>query len=116
MDTLYKIGAFLGLLAFFYVCSLARKMRRFERTMVIENADYAGKEDMTWQIMKQYTGKEIKLDFYEDEADADMFFKDSAILRSVDEKWALLEIKCGKKTKQKLIRLSSIKGVSAKEK
>ena len=45
----------------------------------------------------------------------DLYFKKDAKLLAVDEKWALLEVSDKGKKKQKLIRLSSLKGVSAKK-
>ena len=49
------------------------------------------------------------------ESPDELFFDNAAVLIAVDEKWALLEIADEGKKKQKLIRLSSIKGVSAKK-
>ena len=69
-------------------------------------------------VMTQYIGKEIVLDFYEDEEDIDMLDTskhNKFTLMDVDEKWALIHIEKPKKSVEKLIRLSSIKGFSLKE-
>ena len=116
MDTLVKIGAFLGLIAFFWVSSLAAKVRRLERTERLqETGAYAKKSNMMKEMLEPYVGSEIMLDFYEDEGEADLFFDKGAVLLAVDEKWALLEITIKDKKKQKLIRHSSIKGISTKK-
>ena len=116
MDTLVKIGAFLGFLAFLKVGSLASKVQRLERAeRVQEIGTYEGKAHMMKGMLEPYVGSEIMLDFYEDEGEVDLFFDNAAVLIAVDEKWALLEISDKGKKKQKLIRLSSIKGVSTKK-
>ncbi len=116
MDTLVKIGAFLGFLAFLKVGSLASKVQRLERAERLQEiGTYEGKAHMMKDMLEPYVGSEITLDFYEDEGEADLFFDNAAVLLAVDEKWALLEIADKDKKKQKLIRLSSIKGVSTKK-
>ena len=116
MDTLVKIGAFLGFLAFIKVGSLASKVSKLERAERLQEAGvYEGKALMMEDMLEPYVGNVITLDFYEDEGEADLFFDNAAMLLAVDEKWALLEVTQKDKKKQKLIRLSSIKGVSAKK-
>lgn len=116
MDTLVKIGAFLGFLAFLKVGSLTSRVQKLERAERMQEAGaYIGKVHMMRDMLEPYVGSEITLDFYEDEGETDLFFDNEAMLLAVDEKWALLEITIKDKKKQKLIRLSSIKGVSAKK-
>lgn len=116
MDTLVKIGAFLGFLAFLKVGSLASKVQKLERAERLQEAGaFAEKAHMMKDMMEPYVGSEIMLDFYEDEGETDLFFDNTAVLLAVDERWALLEIVEKDKKKQKLIRLSSIKGVSTKK-
>ena len=127
MDLLYKIWAFLGFLAFIQIGILSDRIHRKERS---ENGNlYAErssvKDDMT-QILASYIGKEVILDFYEDEEDWDLA-DTKATLLDMDSKWALLQIEAKKEDKknwaslqidskkehmQKLIRISSIKGIT----
>lgn len=116
MDTLITIGAFLGFLAFLKVGELADKVRKLERAeRQQEDRTYTEKVHVMKDMLEPYIGSQIGLDFFEDEEDADMFLENVAVLLAVDEKWALLEINNHGKKKQKLIRLSSLKGVSAKK-
>ena len=116
MDTLFKIGAFLGFLAFLRVGSLATKVRKLERIERLQDAGaLAEKTHMMKDMMEPYVGSEIALDFYEGEGEADLFFDNAAVLVAVDEKWALLEVSDKGKKMQKLIRLPAIKGVSTKK-
>ena len=116
MEYLFKFWAFLGFFAFIQVCSLSSKVNRLMRAER-EQADksYTSNIHVKKDMLEPYVGMEIGLDFYEDEEDGDLYFGNDVILLAVDEKWALLEITTKNKKKQKLIRLSSLKGVSAKK-
>ena len=117
MDTLIMIGAFLGFLAFLRTGSLASKVRKLEKAEKLrEEGTYSGSASITKEILEPYIGQEIGFDFYEDEAEPDLYFKKDAKLLAVDEKWALVEVKSGGKMKQKLIRLSSLSGIETKAK
>ncbi len=120
MDTLVKIGAFLGFLAFLQVGSLTSKVNRLIREgRSLGNGMHINAHTVNAHIMKDmlepYIGSRIGLDFFEDEGDVDIFFDNDLLLLAVDEKWALLEITDHGKKKQKLIRLSSLKGISTKK-
>lgn len=116
METLITIGAFLGFLAFLKVGELSSKVNRLIRAeREQEDKAYTSNIHVRKDMLEPYIGNQIGLDFYEDEEDEDMFLENDAVLLAVDEKWALLEITTKNKKKQKLIRLSSIKGVSAKK-
>ncbi len=117
MDTLIMIGAFLGIFAFFRTGSLASKIRKLERAELLREEGTESRDaGITKNILESYIGQEIGFDFYEDEAESDLYFKKDAKLVAVDEKWALVEIKSGGKMKQKLIRLSSLSGIETKAK
>ncbi len=120
MDILVKIGAFLGFLAFFSVGSLTSKVNKLIREgraqaeQSAKSRTYTGELHMNKETLARYIGSPIGLDFFEDEGDGDLFFENDALLLAVDEKWALLEINKRGQKKRKMIRLSSIKGISAK--
>lgn len=119
MDLLYKIWAFFGFLAFIQMGGIYTRIRRKERSesgnMHTERSSV--KDDMA-KILAPYIGKEVSLDFYEDEGDMDLLFMDKhdkSILLDIDPKWVLMRIETPKEHKEKLIRISSIKGVAFKE-
>ena len=119
MEFLYKMGAIFGLLAFFQVSAVAARLRRLERSenSVLHAERSSVKDDMT-KILAPYTGKRIQLDFYENEEDMDLINiskQNKIILLDMDEKWALVRIETSKNHRDKLIRISSIKGVSCGE-
>ena len=75
------------------------------------------RDDMV-KVLTPYIGKEVIFDFYEDEEDVDILSigkKDKAILLDIDSKWAMVRIEKQNTHKDKLIRISSVKGVSVKE-
>lgn len=116
MDILITIGAFLGFLAFLKVGELSSKVDRLIRAeREQEDKAYTSNIHVRKDMLEPYVGMEIGLDFYEDEEDGDLYFGNDVILLAVDEKWALFEICAHGKKKQKLIRLSSLKGISAKK-
>lgn len=116
MDTLITIGAFLGFLAFLKVGDLSSKVNRMLRAeREQEDRAYTSNIHVRKDMLEPYIGSQIGLDFFEDEEDGDMFLENGAVLLAVDEKWVLLEITTKNQKKQKLIRLSSLKGVSAKK-
>lgn len=118
MDVLYKMGAVLGLLAFLQVSAISAKIRRMERSER-ENPHLgrSGVDDMR-KILASYIGKEVSLDFYDEEEEMDLLCAgkhEKTILLDIDEKWAMIRFETPKKQKDKLIRISSIKGVSFQE-
>lgn len=116
MEYLFQIWAFLGFFAFIQVCSLSSKVNRLMRAeREQEDRAYTSNIHVRKDMLEPYIGSQIGLDFFEGEEDGDMFLENGAVLLAVDEKWVLLEINNRGKKKQKLIRLSSIKGVSAKK-
>lgn len=119
MDVLYQMGAIFGLFAFFQVNAISAKLRRMERseTSSLHLERSSVKDDMA-KLLAPYIGKEVVFDFYEDEEDEDLLLAgkhSKVILLDVDEKWAMIHMEMPKAHKEKLIRVSSVKGVSFPE-
>lgn len=122
MDLLNKIWVFCLILSFIQLGSIyagSARMRRAERSESGNlHAERSSVKDDMAKILAPYIGKEISLDFYEDEEDMDLLGADrhdKVILMDIDPKWALIHIETPKTHKDKLIRISSIKGVAFKE-
>ena len=115
MDTLYKLMAFLGFIAFVQGCSLASKVSRMEREKRCEYVGISKRNDLR-QLIKSYIGAQISsVEFYDDEEDyaiGIMGKKDKLYLLDVDEKWVLFKLVTSKKETMKMIRISSIKSIS----
>lgn len=116
MDTIYKLWAFFGFLAFLQVGNLSCRMRKKERSNNSEpNTSRSSIKDDMRQILTPYIGKEIEtIDFYEDEESGNFYDvrQKHFFLEDIDEKWALIKIISSKDEKQELIRMSSIKGIT----
>lgn len=122
MDLLNKIWVFCLILSFIQLGSIyagSARIRRAERSESGNlHAERSSVKDDMAKILAPYIGKEISLDFYEDEEDMDLLGADrhdKAILMDIDPKWALIHIETPKTHKEKLIRISSIKGIAFKE-
>ena len=100
-----------GLIAFCLVLSLQSKVSKLERQMregnFGEDAVHAG--DLSDSLQSRI-GKKVKFDFYEDEMNIDLVSGTAEIV-DVDEKWVLVHWENKKKQADKLIRISSIKGI-----
>jgi len=117
MDYVIGMLAFFGFLAFIQVSSLSTKLKRMERHENDDSQMRSSLKDDMKSILAPCVGKEIVLDFYEDEEEPDMLDTskhNKFILIDVDDKWAFIRIETPRKTVNKLIRFSSIKGVSFK--
>lgn len=100
-----------GLIAFCLVLPLQGKVSKLERQMrdgaFGEGIAHAG--DLTESLQKRI-GKKVEFDFYDDETDMDLP-SDAVEIIAVDEKWVLVHGETKKKAFDKLIRISSIKGI-----
>ena len=104
-----------GLIAFCLVLSLQSKVTKIERLLrdagIGEKAETLAAEDLQASLQKRI-GKTVKFDFYDDVIDSDLFgVKDCKIL-DVDEKWVLVHCENKKKSFDKLIRISTIRGIA----
>lgn len=110
------IGWVLAIMAFFQMMNLRNRMRRMERQREEESGIISPERADLKAAMARYVGQEIRLEFYEDEEVVDLISPGKygkTILEDVDEKWALVRLETPKKTVRKLVRLSSIRGVTA---
>ncbi len=107
------LGVF-GFIAFVFVLTLQGKVSKLERQ--IREAGF-GEEgaalngDLSGSLEKRI-GRKVKLDFYDGEADADVIGLKSVKILDVDEKWVLVHCENKKKSFDKLIRISTIKGIT----
>lgn len=109
--------AFFGFIAFVRVSTLESRLRKLERSL--EEPDSQPRADIR-ELMAEYIGKNVQLDFYEDEGDVDIetyyYVKGGTLtIVDVDEAWVLVHGEAKKKTQDKLLRLSSIRGITLRE-
>lgn len=107
------LGVF-GFIAFVFVLTLQGKVSKLERQMreagigeegVALNGDLASS-------LKKRIGCQVKVDFYDGEADVDIAGAKAVTIKDVDEKWVLVHLENKKKACEKLIRISTIKGIA----
>ncbi|MBR3785905.1 MAG: hypothetical protein IKJ77_05825 [Firmicutes bacterium] len=107
------LGVF-GFIAFVLVLTLQGKVSKLERQMReagIAEEGTALNGNLSASLEKRI-GRQVKLDFYDSEADADIVGLKSVTILDVDEKWVLVHCENKKKSFDKLVRISTIKGIA----
>ena len=107
------LGVF-GFISFVFVLTLQGKVSKLERQMReagIGEEGAALNGDLSTSLEKRI-GCQVKLDFYDGEADVDIASAKAVTIKDVDEKWVLVRLEHKKKACEKLIRISTIKGVT----
>lgn len=121
MTTFYKIAAILGLISFIWNMSLQKRIDLLEerRHRDIESEHPEAPRANLHAIIREYIGKTVTLDFYDDEEDLDTVYGNtkhvSVVISDCDDKWVLVTLTKGKDTVQKLLRIDSIKGIGTVE-
>lgn len=107
------LGVF-GFIAFVFVLTLQGKVSKLERQIREAGIGEEGislNGDLSASLEKRI-GRQVKMDFYDGEADVDMVSAKTVTIKDVDEKWVLVHLEGKKKTMDKLIRISTIKGIT----
>ena len=124
MDTFIWIWALLGFFAFISVISLQDKVSKLERRIRALEDDKAApaRVNLSGKIA-EYIGSQVKLDFYDDEDDDDVFAVAATkggrvTICDCDDRWVLVRLsepdkkKQEPKTQEKLLRIHSIKSIT----
>ena len=125
MEGLIWVWAILGVSAFIQVNAISSKVTKLER-FLREGADGQGgnlpctsHESLQTESLQKRIGERVSFEFYEDEEDPDLEFltPNSGFARIVDadDKWVLVHVEKGKKKIEKMIRISSVKGITQQE-
>ncbi|MDO4166538.1 MAG: hypothetical protein Q4D32_03945 [Eubacteriales bacterium] len=111
MEYLGFIYGIFGVAAFISVISLGTRVSRLERRMRVRE-DRGN--DLRTHLQKRI-GERVRFSFYDDEEDIDieLYYTQSGYLEimDVDETWVYIHGENGKRQMDKLLRISSIKGV-----
>ena len=118
MEYVTWMWAFFGFLAFLQVTSLRGRLSnlesKLERKLRNDNdVDEFNHSDALRESLQKRIGEMVTFEFYDDEEDLDIANKNPDFVQivDVDEKWVLVHAEKGKKKIEKLIRISSIKGI-----
>ncbi|MBR3756195.1 MAG: hypothetical protein IKK48_03705 [Firmicutes bacterium] len=107
------LGVF-GFISFVLVLTLQGKVSKLERQMReagIGEEGAALNGNLSASLEKRI-GKQVKMDFYDSEADADIAGLKAVTILDVDEKRVLVHGETKKKSFDKLVRISTIKGIA----
>ena len=107
------LGVF-GFISFVLVLTLQGKVSKLERQMReagIGEEGAALNGNLSASLEKRI-GKQVKMDYYDSEADADIAGLKAVTILDVDEKWVLVHGETKKKSFDKLVRISTIKGIA----
>ena len=111
----------LGIMGYLEAASLKKRVKALEDQLAgVEGT--AAFEDRLSQlaVVRSYMGKKVEINFREDCMDVDVVMygnskHGSNTILDADEDWILVRIESPKGTKEKLIRMSSVSGVSLAE-
>ena len=112
----FVFGIF-GLMAYLSMGSLKNRVARLERELQsLQGNGYSLERASLAESLKAWIGKPVQFTFREDEQDVDCVMAGKktgpVVLLDTDGEWMLVEIQKGKQKKQKLLRVSSVRGVS----
>ena len=107
-----------GLIAYLELSSLKRRVGALEEQLAKTEGTPAFEDRRSLvQAARSYIGKTVKLDLKEDHADVDVGMygnskHGSNTILDADEEWLLVRVASAKGTKDKLIRMQSIRKIS----
>ena len=108
-ETLLYIVLFI---LFFWCSSLSGELHSLKKRLKEDNILKENSEKVK-SLLAKNIGKQMVLKFDNDNTDIDLLSTPCEIV-DVDEKWVLVRYTSGKKTKEKLIRLSILEGAKYK--
>ena len=116
METLTMVWSIFGFFAFIFLWSLQGRVAKLERRLREMDEGATDERRMTMQdALRNRIGKHVKFDFYDEEEDMDLLIFDTRNgfieIVDVDDKWVHIHAESKQKQIDKLIRISSIKGI-----
>lgn len=109
-----------GLLAFCNVIALQSRVTKLEKQLSqVEGTSFYEERKSLAEAVYAYIGKDVKIEMKEDEPDVDILSYGNGkygknVILDADEEWMLVESSGPKGTKEKLIRISSVKRITEK--
>ena len=111
----------LGMMGYLESFSLKKRIKALEEQLAgIEGTDAFDDRRSLLAVIRGYIGKKVEISFKEECEDVDVVMygntgHGSNTILDADENWMLVRIEGPKGTKEKLIRMSAVKGVSPKQ-
>lgn len=107
-----------GLLAYIELSSLKKRIADLERQLTkMKGTSYAADRKDLLATVKEYIGRPVILALKEDNEDSDVIMYGNSkhgtnTILDADEEWLLVRIESAKGTKEKLLRLESVRSLS----
>ena len=111
----------LGIMGYLEAASLKKRVKALEDQLAGIEGTMAFEDRLSLlAVVRSYMGKKVEINFREDCMDVDVVMygnskHGSNTILDADEDWILVRIESPKGTKEKLIRMSSVSGVSLAE-
>ena len=111
----------LGIMGYLEAASLKKRVKALEDQLAGVEGTAAFEDRLSLlAVVRSYMGKKVEINFREDCMDVDVVMygnskHGSNTILDADEDWILVRIESPKDTKEKLIRMSSVSGVSLAE-
>ncbi len=111
----------LGIMGYLEAASLKKRVKALEDQLAGVEGTAAFEDRLSLlAVVRSYMGKKVEINFREDCMDVDVVMygnskHGSNTILDADEDWILVRIESPKGTKEKLIRMSSVSGVSLAE-
>lgn len=118
MDTVSFCFGIFGFLAFCYVIPLQSRISKLEKQLsLVKGTSFYDERESLREAIGAYIGKSVKIDMREEEPDADIVNYGNTkygknVIIDADDEWVLVEITSAKGTKEKLLRISSIRRIT----
>ena len=118
MDVVDFCFGIFGFLAFCYVISLQSRVTKLEKQLsLVKGTSYYEERKSLQKAIDEYIGKSVIIDLREEETDVDIINYGNVkhgknVILDADDEWILLEITNAKGTKEKLLRISSIRRIT----
>lgn len=113
----FVFGIF-GLMAYLQISSMKSRIDQLERELTrMKGTSFHEDRSSLLQAIRTYIGRPVKIEFKEDNEDADIISYGNSrygsnTIREADEEWMLVHISSPKGEKDKLIRMESVRRVS----
>ena len=120
MNTVFIVMGIFGFVAFIEVMTLQSRVKNLERELAgIEGTSLSAEKKALADAVRDYAGKEVKIELREDEQDVDIVMYGNSrhgnnTILDADGEWMLVRTEGPKGAREKLIRLSSVQGIESK--
>ena len=121
MEYVALVFGILGMMGYLESASLKKRVKALEDQLAGIEGTAAFEDRLSLlAVIREYMGKKVQINFKEECEDPDVVLygnsrHGSNTILDADEDWILVRVESPKGTKEKLVRMSSVKGVTLAE-